>query len=82
MPGGKCTHRDPYAGFEGAFRCLLEAGEIAFLKHTTVTEMIQSKEFSKCPHHVKIKSANEPRVEKSGKKINFLFLSRFNFQKL
>lgn len=45
VPGGKCTHRDPYAGFEGAFRCLLEAGDIAFLKHTTVSEMINSKEF-------------------------------------
>lgn len=47
VPGGKCTHRDPYAGFEGAFRCLLEAGDIAFLKHTTVSEMINSKEFRK-----------------------------------
>ncbi|KAL6953408.1 ABC transporter, phosphonate, periplasmic substrate-binding protein [Sarracenia purpurea var. burkii] len=41
--GGKsrrrCTPADPYAGYEGAFRCLLEAGEIAFLKHTTVAEM-------------------------------------------
>lgn len=45
VPGGKCTPRDPYAGFEGAFRCLLEAGEIAFLKHTTVSEMIASKKF-------------------------------------
>lgn len=47
MPGGKCTHRDPYAGFEGAFRCLLEAGDVAFLKHTTISEMINSKEFRK-----------------------------------
>lgn len=47
IPGGKCTHRDPYSGFEGAFRCLLEAGDVAFLKHTTVSEMVASKEFSK-----------------------------------
>lgn len=47
IPGGKCTARDPYAGFEGAFRCLLEAGDVAFLKHTTVNEMVASKEFSK-----------------------------------
>lgn len=47
IPGGKCTSQDPYAGYEGAFRCLLEAGEIAFLKHTTVEQMIASKEFSK-----------------------------------
>lgn len=48
VPGGKCTPTDPYAGFEGAFRCLLEAGDIAFLKHTTVAEMVDTKEFSKC----------------------------------
>lgn len=47
IPGGKCTSRDPYSGFEGAFRCLLEAGDVAFLKHSTVNEMIASKEFSK-----------------------------------
>lgn len=46
IPGGKCTSADPYAGFEGAFRCLLEAGDIAFLKHTTVQEMLESKQFS------------------------------------
>lgn len=39
VPGGRCTNADPYAGYEGAFRCLLEAGEIAFLVHTTVLEM-------------------------------------------
>ncbi|XP_055631307.1 melanotransferrin isoform X2 [Toxorhynchites rutilus septentrionalis] len=42
VPGEKCTPKDPYMGFEGAFRCLLEAGEIAFLKHTTVNEMVNS----------------------------------------
>ncbi|XP_020296181.1 melanotransferrin [Pseudomyrmex gracilis] len=39
IPGGKCTNQDPYSGYEGAFRCLVEAGEIAFLVHTTVQEM-------------------------------------------
>ncbi|CAK9823344.1 MELTF [Anthophora retusa] len=38
-PGEKCTTSDSYAGYEGAFRCLVEAGEIAFLVHTTVNEM-------------------------------------------
>lgn len=47
LPGGKCTAADPYAGYEGAFRCLLEAGEVAFLKHSTVPEMLETKEFSK-----------------------------------
>ena len=39
IPGGKCTSADPYAGYEGAFRCLVETGDIAFLVHTTVNEM-------------------------------------------
>ncbi|XP_012527249.1 melanotransferrin [Monomorium pharaonis] len=39
VPGGKCTNQDPYSGYEGAFRCLVEVGEIAFLVHTTVQEM-------------------------------------------
>ncbi|XP_053683147.1 melanotransferrin isoform X1 [Sabethes cyaneus] len=42
VPGEKCTPKDPYAGFEGAFRCLLEAGDVAFIKHTTVDEMVDS----------------------------------------
>uniref|UniRef100_A0A8D8LTG3 Serotransferrin n=1 Tax=Cacopsylla melanoneura TaxID=428564 RepID=A0A8D8LTG3_9HEMI len=43
VPGEKCTSADPYAGFEGAFKCLLEKGDVAFLKHTTVSEMIEGK---------------------------------------
>lgn len=42
IPGDRCTPADPYAGFEGAFRCLIEAGEIAFLKHTTIHEMLDN----------------------------------------
>ncbi|KAG5888584.1 hypothetical protein JTB14_029880 [Gonioctena quinquepunctata] len=45
IPGGRCTDSDPYAGYEGAFRCLLEAGEIAFLKHNTVPELLAGVEF-------------------------------------
>lgn len=45
MPGGWCTPSDPYIGFEGAFRCLMEAGEVAFLKHTTIAEMVASRSF-------------------------------------
>ncbi|KAF0305802.1 Melanotransferrin [Amphibalanus amphitrite] len=39
-PGEKCTDADPYAGMEGAFRCLVEAGDIAFVKHSTPSEVI------------------------------------------
>ncbi|KAK2580797.1 hypothetical protein KPH14_011531 [Odynerus spinipes] len=42
VPAGKCTNADPYAGYEGAFRCLVNAGDIAFLLHTTVKEMTSS----------------------------------------
>lgn len=45
VPGGWCTSTDPYVGFEGAFKCLMEAGDIAFLKHTTVQEMVASKSY-------------------------------------
>ncbi|XP_053597721.1 melanotransferrin [Microplitis demolitor] len=42
IPGGRCTNADPYAGYEGAFRCLIEAGEIAFLLHSTIDEVLTS----------------------------------------
>ncbi|XP_063907612.1 transferrin 2 isoform X1 [Zophobas morio] len=45
IPGGRCSSSDPYAGYEGAFRCLVEAGDIAFLKHTTVAELVALDEF-------------------------------------
>lgn len=46
IPGGRCTDSDPYAGYEGAFKCLLEVGEIAFLKHNTVPELVAQMEFA------------------------------------
>lgn len=48
VSGQKCTWSDPYAGDEGAFKCLIETGDIAFLRHTTVLEMIKDQSlFSK-----------------------------------
>ncbi|XP_037721425.1 melanotransferrin [Drosophila subpulchrella] len=45
IPGGRCSSTDPYFGYEGAFKCLLEKGDVAFLRHSTVTEMLQTIEF-------------------------------------
>ncbi|KAH8296790.1 hypothetical protein KR054_011358 [Drosophila jambulina] len=45
IPGGRCSAADPYYGYEGAFRCLLEKGDVAFLRHSTVAEMLQTTEF-------------------------------------
>ncbi|XP_060530062.1 transferrin 2 isoform X3 [Cylas formicarius] len=49
IPGRRCTDADPYAGYNGAFRCLLEAGEIAFVKHNTVPELLAKSEYSTVP---------------------------------
>lgn len=43
VSGQKCTSSDPYAGDEGAFKCLIETGDIAFLRHTIVLEMVMDQ---------------------------------------
>ncbi|XP_017128636.1 melanotransferrin [Drosophila elegans] len=45
IPGGRCSAADPYFGYEGAFKCLMEKGDVAFLRHSTVNEMLQTTEF-------------------------------------
>ncbi|XP_034483678.1 melanotransferrin [Drosophila innubila] len=47
IAGGRCLAADPYFGYEGAFRCLLEVGDVAFLRSSTVPEMLQTTEFQK-----------------------------------
>ena len=34
-----CSGSDEYAGFEGSIKCLMEAGDVAFVKHTTIDMM-------------------------------------------
>lgn len=38
-PGERCSGSDPFAGYQGALHCLMEKGEVAFVKHTTLDEM-------------------------------------------
>jgi hypothetical protein len=38
IPGVRCTSNDPYSGYEGALQCLIDRGEIAFLKHSAIKE--------------------------------------------
>lgn len=45
-PGVRCTIKDPYAGFQGAIKCLQDKGDIAFVKHSTVKDMnLDSNQF-------------------------------------
>lgn len=44
--GTYCSGSDPYANFDGAFQCLVNGGEVAFLKHTTFDEMSGSEDYN------------------------------------
>ncbi|KAG7160041.1 Transferrin-like 2 [Homarus americanus] len=44
LPGQHCTSQDIYAGYQGAFNCLLDKGDIAFMKHSTIKRAIESTE--------------------------------------
>ncbi|XP_040204702.1 serotransferrin-A-like [Rana temporaria] len=41
----KClpNNREIYFGYEGALRCLIEKGQVGFVKHTTVEELIENE---------------------------------------
>ncbi|XP_053619563.1 transferrin 2 [Plodia interpunctella] len=43
-PGIRCTLRDPYAGYEGALKCLIAngTGDIAFVRDTTIQHALLS----------------------------------------
>ncbi|KAK3096152.1 hypothetical protein FSP39_023802 [Pinctada imbricata] len=44
----KCSTDDPYAGYDGAFKCMAyDAGDIAFLRHDTVDIMTANGVFQK-----------------------------------
>ncbi|MCP6645897.1 hypothetical protein NL493_27420, partial [Klebsiella pneumoniae] len=43
-PGCGCSTLQPYFGYTGAFKCLKDgAGEVAFVKHSTVFEVLPDK---------------------------------------
>ncbi|KAF2363139.1 Transferrin-like domain [Trinorchestia longiramus] len=46
QPGQHCTSQDRYAGYHGALLCLLDQGDVAFLKHTSVSHAITSPSYS------------------------------------
>ncbi|CAG7721948.1 unnamed protein product [Allacma fusca] len=43
LPGVKCTSKDPYAGYQGAISCLMDQGEVAFVKHSSVKEYFDAQ---------------------------------------
>ncbi|KAK7015526.1 Ferric iron binding [Halocaridina rubra] len=40
LPGQHCTSQDIYAGYQGALKCLLDKGDIAFVKHSTLDRAV------------------------------------------
>lgn len=40
LPGQHCTSQDRYAGYQGAVHCLMDKGDVAFVKHNTVPHVI------------------------------------------
>jgi len=44
QPGQSCEEEDnEYAGYNGALQCMLDGGDVAFVKHTTIDDYITAK---------------------------------------
>lgn len=60
----KCSGGDLYANFEGALLCLLNGGEVAFVKHNTVDQLVRTGRFRRqefellCPNGVRTSLEN------------------------
>lgn len=55
----KCSGGDMFANFEGALQCLLNGGEVAFVKHTSVDQLVRTNRYRRqdfellCPSGVR-----------------------------
>lgn len=57
----KCSTDDPFAGYDGAFKCMSEdAGDVAFLRHDTVAQMAMNSSYM--PDNYELLCPNGMRV--------------------
>jgi len=51
IPGIRCTSNDPYAGYQGALQCVMDKGDVAFLKHSAIREYFDNLAFMSNPSY-------------------------------